>query len=216
MIDPTLAWEPSCELLGACAADVQASALEISSFTTAFLEEVSNNTYNIRDLHSALCSTDKRMKYNLAKFPCYQEFMGRQSRSSLTLIKKVGSPADSENRPRTPSDTLACLATISDAVSCTAVTLKCTAEVFMDELEGARKDWRQCFKFAPTECDDIIVKACHGTEFIAVFSSNSCITIWSFPTWLWDAIAPLSGYQHIGIIRPQNLALAGSDTQTDL
>ena len=44
MIDPTLEWETSCELLGACAADVEASALEISSFTTAFLEEISNNT----------------------------------------------------------------------------------------------------------------------------------------------------------------------------
>lgn len=66
MIDPTLEWETSCELLGACAADVQASAMEISSFTTAFLEEVSKNTYNVRELHSALCSTDKRKKYNLA------------------------------------------------------------------------------------------------------------------------------------------------------
>ena len=141
--------------------------------------------------------------------------MRRQSRSASTLIEKVECPAESADRPRTPADMLDRLTTISDMVICIAVTFKCTAETFMEELGGVRKDWRRCFKFAPTECDDIIIKACQGTELIAVFNSNSnsCITVWSFPIWLWDAMAPVSGYQHIGIIRPQNLALAGNDTQ---
>jgi Caspase domain len=177
MIDPTLVWETSCELLGACAADVQASALKVSSFTTAFFEEVSNNTYNIWELHSALCSTDKRTKYNLRKFPYYQDFMGHQSQSASTLIKKVRPPDESEDRPRTPSDMLTRLTTISDAVICIAVTFKCTAETFMEELNGIKKDWKRWFKFAPTEFDDTIVKACRGTDLIAVFNSNSCITI---------------------------------------
>ena len=215
MVDPTLEWETSCELLGACAADVQASAFEISSFTTAFLEEVSNNTYDIRELHSTLCNTDKRTKYNLAQFPHYQDFMDHPSKSGSILIKREGSPVEFEDRPRTPSDMLGRLTTTSDMTTCIAVTFKCTAETFMEELEGIRKDWSRCFTFAPTECDDIIIKACHAAELIAVFNSNlnSCITMWSFPLWLWDAMAPVSGYQHIEIIRPQNFALAASNTQ---
>ncbi len=215
MIDPTLAWDTSCELLGACAADVQASALKVSSFTRAFFEEVSNNTYDILELHSALCSTDKRLEHNLAKFPYYQDFMGHESQSASALIKKVGPPDESQDLPRTPSNMLARLESISDAVVCIAVTFKCTAETFMEEIEVVKKNWRRWFKFAPTECDDIIVKACHSTELIAVFNSNSCITIWSFPVWLWGAMAPLSGYQYIGIIRPQNLALPAT-ARTDL
>ncbi|KAK0517143.1 hypothetical protein JMJ35_000298 [Cladonia borealis] len=215
IIDPTLKWETSCELLGACAADIKASALEISLFTTAFLEEVSNITYDIREPHSALCSTEKRTRYNLAEFPHYQDFIGRPSRSASTLIKKVGSPADGDDRPRTPSDMLAHLTAISDMVICISVTFNCTGEAFVGELEGVEEDWIRCFNFAPTECDDIIFKACHAAELNAFFDSdlNSCITIWSFPIWLWDAMAPLNGYQHIGIIRPQNLVLAGNDTQ---
>jgi hypothetical protein len=81
------------------------------------------------------------------------------------------------------------LTTISDAIICIAVTFKCTAESFMEELNGIKKDWKRWFKFAPTEFDDTIVKACRGTDLIAVFNSNSCITIWSFPIWLWDAMA---------------------------
>ena len=86
----------------------------------------------------------------------------------------------------------------------------------MEDFEESRKDWRRCFEFALTECDDVIIKACQGTKLIAVFNSNanSCITIWSFPIWLWDAMAPFSGYQHTGIIRPQDFTLPGSDTQT--
>ncbi|QLI66560.1 uncharacterized protein G6M90_00g051800 [Metarhizium brunneum] len=77
MIDPTLAWETSCELLGACAADVQTSALHVSSFTSALLQEMSNNTFNVWELHSVLCSSDKQSEYNLARFPHYQDFVGR-------------------------------------------------------------------------------------------------------------------------------------------
>ncbi len=216
MIDPTLPWDTSCELIGACAADVQASALKASSFTAAFLEEVSNHDYDIWELHSALCSTNNQTKYNLTKSPYYQDFMGHRSLLASTLIKKLGSPDESEDRARRPPEILERLTTISDAVICIAVTFKSTAKVFTEELEEVKKDWRRWFKIAPTECDDIIVKACRGPELLAVFDSNSCTTIWSFPIWLWDAMAPLSGYQHIGIIRPQDLALAASGTQSNL
>ncbi|KAG8532210.1 uncharacterized protein KY384_003851 [Bacidia gigantensis] len=215
MIDQTLPWNTSCELLGACAADVQAS-LEISSFTKAVLEEVSNNTYDVWELHAALCDTDKRRHHNLKEFPYYTGFIGHDRPPTSTLIKKVGSHDGSEDRPRTSSDMLARLETISDAVICIAVTFKCTAEVFMKEFEAVEKDWRRWFRFAPTQCDDIIVKACRGKKLIAAFDSNSCITIWSFPVWLWDAMTPLKGYQQIGIIRPQNLALAAANAQPDL
>ena len=141
--------------------------------------------------------------------------MGHQSQSASALTKKVGSPGEPKDRSRKPSDLLARLQIISDAVIRIAVTFKCTAEAFVEELEGVKKDWTRCFNFAPTECDDIIIKAYHGPELIAVFDSNSCITIWSFPVWLWDTMAPLSGFQRIGIIRPRNLALAASGTQTD-
>ena len=216
MIDPNLGWDTSCELLGACGADVKASALKASSFTTALFEEVSNRTYNIWELHAALCSRENRTKYNLVTYPYYQNFMGHQDQSAPTLIKKVGSPAESQDCPRTPPEILHRMTTCSDAVICIAVTFKCTGKAFMEQLDEVKKDWKRWFTSAPTECDDIIVKACRGTELVAVFESNSCITIWSFPIWLWDAMAPLSGYQHIGIIRPQNLALAASSTKSDL
>ncbi|KAN0077864.1 hypothetical protein V8E54_006168 [Elaphomyces granulatus] len=153
------------------------------------LDRLSNNTYDIWELHSALCNTDKRTKYSFRKFRHYQDFMGHPSQSASTLIKKVRPPNESEDRPRTPSDMLTRLTTISDAIICIAVTFKCTAESFMEELNGIKKDWKRWFKFAPTEFDDTIVKACRGTDLIAVFNSNSCITIWSFPIWLWDAMA---------------------------
>ncbi|KID81294.1 lipoxygenase [Metarhizium guizhouense ARSEF 977] len=196
MIDPTLAWETS-----------------FSSFTTAFLEEISNNTYDVWELHSVLCDSDKRNHYKLSKFPHYQDFMGHQGQSASTLIKKVGPPVTSENRPQTAPDMLDRLTTMTDAVICIAVTFNCTAEAFIKEFDAIQKNWKRWFRFAPTEFDDVIVKACRGSALIAAFNSNSCITIWSFPVWLWDAMAPLSGYQFIGIIRPKNVALIASGAQ---
>ena len=216
MIDTRLTWDTSCELLGACGPDVQASALNVSSFTRAFCEEVSKDDYTILELHAALGSTEKRREYNLVKFPYYQDFVRHKSLSSSTLIKQAGYPGETENPPSTPSRRLARLEGITDMVVCIGVTFKCTAEMFMEEIEVIKRDWKRWFKFAPTECDDIIVKACRSTELIAAFNSSSCITIWSFPVWLWGAMAPLSDCQYIGIIRPQNLALPASSTQLDL
>lgn len=216
MIDPSLKWQTSCELLGSCAADVEASALDFSSFTRAFLEEISHNTYTIWELHSALCSTENRRKYNLKKFPFYQDFIGHHSDIALTVLEAVGCADESQDRPQRPSDKLAHLDTLTEAVICVAITFSCSAEVFMKEIETIRKDWTRWFKFPSTEADDISVTAFKGPQLLAAFESNSCITIWSFPIWLWDVMAPLSGFQHIGIIQPQNFALAGSGIQTDL
>ncbi|KAF5137705.1 hypothetical protein E5D57_001484 [Metarhizium anisopliae] len=156
MIDPTLAWETSCELLAACAADVQASALHVSSFTAALLQEMSNNTFNVRELHSVLCSSDKQSEYNLAQFPHYQYFVRpcRRGESASALIKKVASPVESENRPRTAPDMLHRLTTMTDATVCVAITFKCTAEAFMVEFQSIQQNWQQWFRFAPTEVDD--------------------------------------------------------------
>ncbi|KID95628.1 hypothetical protein MAJ_08418, partial [Metarhizium majus ARSEF 297] len=128
MIDPALAWETSCELLGACAADVQASALHVSSFTAALLQEMSNNAFNVWELHSVLCSSDKQSEYNLALFPHYQDFVGpcRRGESASALIKKVTSPVEFENRPRTASDMLHRLTTMTDAAVFVAITFKGT------------------------------------------------------------------------------------------
>ena len=217
MIDQDLAWESSCELLGACAADVQASALKSSSFTTAFIEEISNSTYSVCELHAALCSFQTRTKYSLKAHPHYQNFTNHRNPFPPTLIQKVGSPSESDDRLRSVPETLERLNTITDAVICIAVTFKCSAQAFMEELQEVKKDWKRWFKFAPTACDDVIINACHsGPQLLAVFDSNSCITIWSFPIWLWDYMAPPSGYRHIGIIRPQNLALGASTTQGNL
>ncbi|EXU98265.1 hypothetical protein X797_008655 [Metarhizium robertsii] len=149
MIDPTLAWETSCELLGACAADVQASSLHVSSFTAALLQEMPDNTFNV-------------CEYNLAQFPHYQDFVGpcRRGESASALIKKVTSPVESENRPRTAPDVLHRLTTMTDAAVCVAITFKCTAEAFMVESQAIQKNWQKWFRFAPTEVDDVIVQAC--------------------------------------------------------
>ena len=216
MIDPKLPWESSCELLGACGADVQASAVRTSSFTAAFIEEISNNTYSVCEVHNALCSSETRTKYNLKVAPHYQRFTGHRIPLPPTLIRKVGSPVETKDRPRTAPETLERLSQFSDAVICIAITFKCSAETLMEQLEEIKKDWKRWFKFAPTMCDDIIIKACRGTKLVAAFNSNSCITIWSLPIWLWDTMAPPRGYQYIGIIRSENLALADSGTQSDL
>lgn len=162
MIDPTLAWETSYELLGACAADVQTSALHASSFTAALLQEMSNNTFNIWELHSVLCSSDKQSEYNLAQFPHYQDFVGpcRRGESASALIKKVTSPVEYENRPRTAPGMLHRLRIMTDAAVCVAITFKCTAEAFMVESQAIQKNWQKWFRFAPTEVDDVIVQAC--------------------------------------------------------
>ena len=214
MIDPTLRWETSCELLGACAADVKRSALIASPFTAGLLEELSKNTYDIWELHSALCSTDKRTKYNLANPPHYHNFVGRRTELASTLMKKVGSPEETENRPRRPSDILARLTTISDAVICVTITFRCTADALVEEFKEIKRDWSRRFRFAATDFDDIIVKACRGPKLLAAFDSESCITIWTFPVWLWDAMAPVSGHKHIGIVSPQNFVLAASGPRT--
>lgn len=214
MIDPTVRWETSCELLGACDADVKAPALRISSFTAALLEELSENTYDIWELHSALCNPDKRTKYNLAKPPHYHNFVGRRTELASTLIRKVGSPKEPQNRPRKPSDILARLA-ISSAVICVTITFRCTANALVEEFKEIKRDWRRRFRFAATHFDDIIVKACRGPKLLAAFDSESCITIWTFPVWLWDAMAPISGHKHIGIVSPQNFVLAASRSRTN-
>ena len=215
MIDLTLEWKISCELLGACAADVKASALRVSSFTAALLEELSEKTYDIWELHSALCNPDKRTKYNLAKPPHYHNFVGRRTELASTLMKKVGSPEETENRPRRPSDILARLITISDTVICVTITFRCTADALVEEFKEIKRDWRRRFRFAATDFGDIIVKACRCAKLLAASDSESCITIWTFPVWLWDAMVPVSGHKHIGIVSPQNFVPAASGSQTD-
>lgn len=215
MIDPKVRWKTSCELLGACAADVKASALRVSSFTETLRKELSTSTYDIWELHSALCSTDKRTKHDLAEAPHYHNFLGRRTELASTLMKKVGSPEETENRPRRPSDILARLITISDAVICVTITFRCTADALVGEFKEIKRDWRRRFKFNATDFDDIIVKACHGPKLLGAFDSYSCITIWTFPVWLWDAMVPVSGHKHIGIVGPQNFAFAASGSQTD-
>ena len=215
MIGSTLEWKTSCELLGACAADIEASALRVSSFTAAILEELSKNTYDIWELHSVLCSTDKRTEYDLSQAPHYHNFMGRRSQSGSTLMKKVRSPVETEDRPRRPSDILTRLRTMSDAEVCVALNFDCTADALMEEIKGIERYWRRQLKFPPTECDHVIARACSDTKLLAAYDGDSCITIWTFPVWLWDAMAPLSSYKCIGIIGPQNFAHAVSGSVTD-
>jgi hypothetical protein len=217
MIDSTLNWETSCELLGACAADVQASALRVSSFTRALREEVSKHTYDIWELHSALCDPDNRAHYNLSKFPYYRDFMGKLAQATSALLKKVGSPVESAGRALKAAETLRRLTTMArEAVFCVAVTFQCDAQTLVQQVDEIKKNWRRWFRFAPTEFNGMIVKACRAVDLVAAFNANSCVTIWTFPVWLWDAMAPRSGYQCIGIIHPQNLALPVSGTKTAL
>ena len=216
MIDLTLPWEPSCELFGACGPDVEASAIQTSSFTKAFLNEIRNNTYEIWELNSALTSTENLRKYNLRKCPHYQKLGPKRDSLDTAIIKKVGTASEFDDDRPTPPDMLKRLDSMSDAAICIAITLKSTGKAFLEEFDEIKKDWRRWLKFPPTGCDDIIVKACDRINLVAAFNSDSCTTIWSFPIWLWDAMAPVSGYQHIGIVRSQNLALAASGTQNDL
>ncbi|EFZ02069.2 hypothetical protein MAA_01651 [Metarhizium robertsii ARSEF 23] len=106
--------------------------------------------------------SDKQSEYNLAQFPHYQDFVGpcRRGESASALIKKVTSPVESENRPRTAPDVLHRLTTMTDAAVCVAITFKCTAEAFMVESQAIQKNWQKWFRFAPTEVDDVIVQAC--------------------------------------------------------
>lgn len=215
MIDSTVRWETSCELLGACDADVKASALKISSFTKAVLQEISNTAYNVWELHTALCSTAKKRHYSLEKYPHYRNFVSRQSGAGSALLEKVRSFGEYEDRPQEPSDMLTRMRNMSDAVMCVAVTFNCDAKSFMEEIEEIKNHWRRWFRSAPSESEMIIVRACQGPKLLAAFDSNSCITIWSFPIWHWDAMAPSSGYQRIGIMRPQNHVLTACGTQDD-
>ena len=215
MIDPSVSWTTSCELLGACAADVKASAVLASPFTAGLVEELSKNTYGIWELHSALCSTDNRTKYNLAYPPHYHNFVGRRTGLASTLMTRVGSLEEPENRPRRPSDILTRLTTISDAVVWVAITFRCTPVALVEEFKEIKRDWKRRFRFSATNFDDIIVKACHGPKLLGSLDNYSCITIWTFPVWLWDAMAPVSDHKHIGIVGPQNFALAASGSRID-
>lgn len=82
----------------------------------------------------------------------------------------------------------------------------------MVESQAIQKNWQKWFRFAPTEVDDVIVQACREPPLMGAFNRNpnSCMTIWSFPVWLWDSMAPLGSYQFIGIMRPKNVALIAS------
>ena len=215
MIDPTLEWETSCELLGACTADVEESALKVSSFTAALLEELTENTYDFWELHSALCSTDKRKKYNLANPPHYHKLAGLRTELASTLMRKVGSPEENENRPQRASDILARLTAISDAVICVTITFRCTADALVEEFKEVKRDWRPRFRFAATDPDDDLIKACHGRKLLAAFDGESCLTIWTFPVWLWNAMAPVSDHKHIGTVGPQSFALATGGGQNE-
>ena len=222
MIDPRLRWKTSCELLGACAADVQASALKVSSFTEALRNELSKNTYDVLELRSVLCSTEKQEEYSLIRYPHYQDVMGLQSECNSVVITKLGSLEESEDHSRSPSEILDRIRNMTDGVMCVAVTFKCDAKAFMEEIEEIKNHWRRWFKSAPSESEMIIVRACQGTSLIGAWNSNSYFTQWALPLWLWDAMEPPSGYHGIGMMHPQNYAsgiqdiFAESDCSSDI
>ena len=222
MIDHKLKWETSCELLGACAADVEASGLKVSSFTEALRNELSKNTYDVSELRSVLCSTEKQEEYSLIRYPHYQDAMGIRGECNSVVITKLGSPEKPVDRPQSPAEILERIRNMTDAVMCVGVTFKCDAKAFMDEIEDIKNHWRWWFISAPSESEMVIVRACQGTRLINAWNSKSCFTQWLLPLWLWDAMEPPSNYHGIKIIHPQDYAsdiqniFAESDCSSDL
>lgn len=216
MINSDQLWRGRTEILAACAPEIEASALEGSSFTEAIYEMFQKGTRSIYQAHATLCGTEMRDTYGLKKTPYYNG--DRESHS--TIIRKFGTLAEpvaaaarnTLERLRERSIKLDGLQSLSDAMILVAVTFKGTAEGFMDQLDSFERDWRGWLDAAPGHIDEIAIKACTLAKFHGVFDSNSCTTIWSIPVWLWDAMAPSDNARYFGVIHSDNRATTLNDT----
>lgn len=212
MINPDHPWRGRTEILAACAPEIEASALEGSSFTKAVYDMFQNGTRSIQQTHSKLYSTEMRDNYGLKKTPWYTDYGDRESHS--TIIRNFGAlakPVAAATRNtlellRERFIKLDGLQNLSDAMILVAVTFEGTAEGFMDQLNNFQRDWRGWFDAAPSHIDEIAIKACTLAKFHGVFDSNSCTTIWSIPVWLWDAMAPSDNARYLAVIRSDNRA----------
>lgn len=217
MINPDHLWRGRTEILAACAPEIEASALEGSSFTEAIYEMFQKGTRSIYQAHATLCGTEMRDTYGLKKTPYYNGYGDRESHS--TIIRKFGTLAEPVAATarntlellRERSIKLDGLQSLSDAMILVAVTFKGTAEGFMNQLENFTRDWRGWFDAAPGHVDEIAIKACTLAKFHGVFDSNSCTTIWSIPVWLWDAMAPSDNARYLGVIHSDNRATTLND-----
>lgn len=201
MIDHKPEWQGTCEVLGACSPDVKASARESSSFTRAVCKQLKSRTYDICELHSALCDSETMKLYELKATPYYRDWAG-QSHSSV-IRSKADSTPDSQEVKGTPAETLQrfCMSTTRVLIQ---VKFKGNVAGFREQMEHAKSDWKRWFHHAPDNIAALAMTAVEEVLLHSLFESNSCTTIWTMPLWLWDTMPSIGGCQYLGIVRSRD------------
>lgn len=216
MVDEKIDWT-ACEMLAACPPEHKASATQISSFTMALYKELKDQLYDVIELHSVLCSTQKREEHSLKSDPWYRHFTTKPRYTPSAMIRRSELPSiqeinGSQEAYNGSEKLLARLKRTSNAKVLIAVTFKGTASGIIDMLSGdeMRKEFESWFRHTPIHVLDLVFTAVQQVVLESLFESNSCITTWSIPIWLWDCLAYNPRYRYLGVIRSSNFATGNS------
>lgn len=216
MIDEKINWT-ACEMIAACPPEHKASATQISSFTRALYNELKDQLYDVIELHSVLCSTQKREEHSLKSDPWYRHFTTKSHYAPSAMIRRSEPPSTHESNGSQEAyngsdKLLARLKRTSNAKVLIAVTFKGTASGIIHQLSGheMRKEFESWFRHTPIHVLDLVFTAVQQVVLESLFESNSCITTWSIPVWLWDCLVYNRCYKYLGVIRSSNFVTSAT------
>jgi hypothetical protein len=195
MIDRRIDWEGSCEVLGACSGDVQASAVGKFSFTRAVRIELAEMPYEVTQLHSVL--VDSRSKYDLKAQPWYMDMMGQHR---TAVIRRFSPNLETASDPHTR---------LSEFTAITArvliqVKFEGSVKGFLQRYKEICDDWKLWIKHTPGVVRQLALEALDEVELAGIWKSDSCTTIWSLPLWLWNTMTPTDACVYLGVVRSRN------------
>jgi hypothetical protein len=202
MIDIKPKWQGTCEVLGACSPDDQASAWKSASFTKALCNQLKERAYDICELHSELCGLKARDEDKLRTTPFYRAELVGQARSSV-IKPKVNLSSGSHEVEDEATQTLKRFRGSQTRVLI-SIKFKGTVAGFMEQMEDMKLDWMRWFHHTPDIIAKLAMELVKGTTLHSVFASNSCTTIWTMPLWLWDTMGSIGGCQYLGIVRSRD------------
>jgi hypothetical protein len=173
--------------------------------------ELKERTYETIELHSILCSSDKKDEHALEPDPWYRHFTTNKYYPSAVIRKLTENHTvnDSDVLPSSfpePSTIMERLQRTSNAKVLIAVTFKGTASGFIRQLsaDDIKNDFERWFRGSPASVLDLIFTAVRQVTLESLFDSNSCTATWSMPVWLWDCLQPNPCYKYLGVIRSSN------------
>lgn len=187
-------------MLGACAPSVKASAWESESFTRAVYKSLKKGRYNVLELHAYLTDRRSKKEYGLTVDPYYKEFSSYKYKS--IKIERANIAVQDVQ----PAEKLRQL-DLSDARVLIIVTLKDSALHVKRQYDEKVMHWKQWFRHSPPDIQAVAIKVCNKATLDSLYESSSCVSVWSMPIWLWNAMRDNASYKYMGVVRSENVAL---------